>query len=707
MTLEFNRRFELKPFVERFGSLTLDKMRYKKLICLSMTVLLFVSNAMYLPGVAPKDYVIGEEVQLKVNKLTSSKAELSYEYYRLPFCQPDVIKKSAENLGELLTGNRIENSPYDIKFLQNEECKLLCRKQYSYFQVTKFVSKIKENYLVNWIVDNLPSALRIPQDYSEDLEYYQGFPLGGTLVEAETDKVIEHFLNNHARIIIKYHVHEKTFMAKDRYDDFDNDWDNDILAARIVGLDVEPFSVRHKYEGKWDEQNPPVLSTCTNIRREMTKEYLLGLDGFDDEQLVKGDPSTRKKRLKNKIKNSLEVIWTYDVLWEYSSTKWATRWDVYLNPNAKQNDEVHWFAIVNSVLIVLFLTGMVAMIMMRTLHKDLSRYNRIPTEEERAEDREESGWKLVHGDVFRTPLFPMAFAVTIGTGSQVLGMTSFSILLSAIGFLSPANRGSLMLASLLIFVLMGVLAGYVAARVYKELDGTDWQKCTIATALFYPGIIFGILFLLNLVVWAEGSSNAIPFFSLVSVLLLWFGISVPLTFLGAFYGYKKDIVKAPVKVHDIPRQIPQQPWYMSPLLTVLMGGILPFGSVFVELFFIMSSIWLDQYYYVFGFLFLVFVILMITCAEITIVMCYFQLCGEDYLWHWRSLLTSGSSAAYLFGYSIVYFSTRLQIDLVVTALLYFAYMAIISILFFLATSVVGYFACNWFVRKIYGSVKVD
>jgi hypothetical protein len=36
------------------------------------------------------------------------------------------------------------------------------------------------------------------------------------------------------------------------------------------------------------------------------------------------------------------------------------------------------------------------------------------------------------------------------------------------------------------------------------------------------------------------------------------------------------------------------------------------------------SIWMDQYYYVFGFLLLVFVILVVTCAEITIVLCYFQ-----------------------------------------------------------------------------------
>jgi len=39
-----------------------------------------------------------------------------------------------------------------------------------------------------------------------------------------------------------------------------------------------------------------------------------------------------------------------------------------------------------------------------------------------------------------------------------------------------------------------------------------------------------------------------------------------------------------------------------------------------------------QFYYLFGFLFLVFIILIITCAEITIVLCYFQLCSEDYHW---------------------------------------------------------------------------
>ena len=92
---------------------------------------------------------------------------------------------------------------------------------------------------------------------------------------------------------------------------------------------------------------------------------------------------------------------------------------------------------------------------------------------------------------------------------------------------------------------------------------------------------------------------------------------------------------------------------MQHVFAILVGGVLPFGAVFIELFFILSSIWLHQYYYVFGFLMLVFVILVITCAEITIVMCYFQLCAEDYNWWWRSFLTAGSSGLYLFLYSMV------------------------------------------------------
>ncbi len=58
------------------------------------------------------------------------------------------------------------------------------------------------------------------------------------------------------------------------------------------------------------------------------------------------------------------------------------------------------------------------MIIIRTLRRDIARYNNIDSEEEALE---ESGWKLVHGDVFRPPRYPRLFASLIGSGIQILG----------------------------------------------------------------------------------------------------------------------------------------------------------------------------------------------------------------------------------------------------------------------------------------------
>jgi transmembrane 9 superfamily protein 2/4 len=129
--------------------------------------------------------------------------------------------------------------------------------------------------------------------------------------------------------------------------------------------------------------------------------------------------------------------------------------------------------------------------------------------------------------------------------------------------------------------------------------------------------------------------------------------------------------------------------------------------VFIELFFILTSMWLHQVYYIFGILFLVYVILVITCAEITIVLCYFQLCSEDYQWWWRAFFTSGSSALYMFLYSAFYFVTKLDISKTVPSVMYFTYMGLLSYAFFILTGTIGFAACYLFVRAIYGSVKID
>jgi len=294
-----------------------------------------------------------------------------------------------------------------------------------------------------------------------------------------------------------------------------------------------------------------------------------------------------------KVPTSGKVVFTYGIEWQKSEVLWASRWDVYLSMNKAIPDKVHWFSIINSLLVVLFLAVMVGMILVRTVHHDINGYNRVKTSEEKAEEREESGWKLVHADVFRPPTeYPMLFCVCVGTGTQILVCVFLSIFFAALGFLSPANRGSIMIGMLCFFVLTAFLAGYSSARLFKTFKGKEWQRCTVYTALLYPGMCFVIFFGLDIIVWSYGSTGAIPVTSMVTILTLWFLISVPLVFLGSYTGYKCDVVEYPVVTSNIPRQIPSQPWYLHPFITALCGGILPFGACFVELFFLMSSIWM-------------------------------------------------------------------------------------------------------------------
>ncbi len=66
------------------------------------------------------------------------------------------------------------------------------------------------------------------------------------------------------------------------------------------------------------------------------------------------------------------LYFTYSVHWEQSPVRWASRWDIYLTMSDVQ---IHWFSIVNSVVVVFFLSGIITMIIIRTLRRDIARYN--------------------------------------------------------------------------------------------------------------------------------------------------------------------------------------------------------------------------------------------------------------------------------------------------------------------------------------------
>ena len=44
-------------------------------------------------------------------------------------------------------------------------------------------------------------------------------------------------------------------------------------------------------------------------------------------------------------------------------------------------------------------------------------------------------------------------------------------------------------------------------------------------------------------------------------------------------------------VKRIPSPIPDKAWYLTPPAIAFVGGLLPFGSIFIEMYFIFTSFW--------------------------------------------------------------------------------------------------------------------
>mmetsp|Transcript_37750 Transcript_37750/g.87240 ORF Transcript_37750/g.87240 Transcript_37750/m.87240 type:complete len:618 (+) Transcript_37750:63-1916(+) len=607
--------------------------------------LVFVSSSVrgiYLPGANPREYKENDFVELKVNKLTSAKTQLPYDYYyAVPFCKPKAVIDSTRSLGEILKGDRIESSDFEIFFLKNTStCQKLCTSPMSTEQREQLIEMIAESYMVNWMVDGLSAATKfVSKKQANKVVYSDGFPLGAV----DQGKVV---LHNHADILLQFHSDEA------RYEGY-----------RIVGFEVLPRSMNHKAS--------KALDLCA------TAEVF------------------------NLEDNPTEVTFTYTVKWKSSPIRWTHRWDLYRGQAVQ--GQVHWFAISNSLLMVLLLSAMVAMILLRVLYRDITNYNENSVEDA----AEETGWKLVCGDVFRTPPYFELLLVSVGSGVQILGMSVVTLVLAMIGLMSPQYRGSLLQSLLLLFCFMGSLAGYVTGRFTKLLNAGARTKVSWLTATFYPGMFFAIFFILNLMIWGEHSSGAVPFETLFCLLILWFGISVPLVLLGFRKGFYAPVIELPVKISAIPRAIPEQTLMSHPVVMCFAGGLLAFSAIFTELFFIMSSIWQHHFYYLFGFLAVVLCVLVIMCSEVSIALTYFQLCAADHRWWWQSFGAAGSSGVYMFLYSVMYYFTRLDITMMVSTILYFSYMTIASVMFCLLTGAVGVLASFYFVKTIYSSVKID
>mmetsp|Transcript_9162 Transcript_9162/g.26178 ORF Transcript_9162/g.26178 Transcript_9162/m.26178 type:complete len:744 (+) Transcript_9162:301-2532(+) len=613
------------------------------------------------PGVSPEVYSPGEPIWINTGLVESRKTQVPYEYYHLPGCQAPKDTpgrrnlRNRRNLGSRLQGVEVKPAPFTLNTKVDVPCTVLCAVNVK-DKSLKFLSKlIERQYRVQLTLDTLPVLMR-SQNYNYAI---RGYPLGFKSPQGSKDI----FLYNHLKFAVTYN--------------------EDADGVYVTGFDVHPVSIKHDVPAGQSVEKATQLSTCSGMGVENDSSRYLSLE----------DNSS-----------GVQIVYSYDVQWiKNENLEWSDRWDVYLV--GAPDDGIHYYSIVNSLMIILFMTGAIATIMVRTLRKDIAGYNEMQTLEDA---QEETGWKLVHGDVFRPPqTSPMALSVAVGTGAQIGSSFVFAMLCAIFKLTNSMRKGQVLTSIILLYVLCGSIAGYVSARLYKFSEAKAWKTNAILTATALPGAFVAIFTVLNVFLSLAGAATAVSFLTIIVLFLLWVCVSAPLVFLGAFVGLKAKTIEVPTKTNQIARIVPDAPWHMNPILTIIMGGILPFGSVCIELAFIMSALWLHQIYYVMGFLLAVIGILGATCAQVSIVLCYLQLCAEDHIWWWRSFWNCASSGLYLYLYSLWFLSSRLDLVGLLPVVIYLTYMGMISIAFGLFCGSVGFLSSLWFTRTIYNAVKVD
>ncbi|UNI21980.1 hypothetical protein JDV02_007915 [Purpureocillium takamizusanense] len=702
-------------------------------------LLLTPADAFYIPGWSIKSYKEGSQLPLLVNKVYSDNTQLQYAYYNLPFVCPPTGKSKAGggllsgqsiplNLGEVLRGDRIMASDMELEMGKDKACNFLCNKEISRSDLRRAKEMVRDGYVTEWIVDNLPGATSFVTSDKTKKYYAAGFKLGYTELSSTTGKA-RYFLHNHHTIVIRYR--KAPGKAGERGE------------RLVVGFEVYPKSVGR--DNRRDSSGCPMdlqhvsggfeLYMAANKTSDIAARYPDSSyypDALEDDESEGG---------------SLTIPYSYSVYFrEDDGIEWSHRWDLYF-VNQEEGSRIHWLAIVNSLIICGLLTGIVMIILAKTIRTDIKAYKdatmedgklrrkkprsgaRSPKEKtpglldqgtdvdndvDLSEDDEAledvTGWKLLHADVFRKPSCGNLLAPLVGSGMQLLFMAIGLVLLSALGILNPSFRGGFISVGVGLFIFAGVFSGYFSARVFKSFDGKNYRANALVTALLFPGLTFGLVFILNLFVWAQASSTAIPFGTLMAMLLLWLCVQVPLVLAGSYYGYvKAGAWEHPTRTAAVARQIPNQAWYIKSLQSVLLAGLIPFAVIFIELLFVFQSVWQDKsgYYYVFGFLAMVSVILVVTIAEVTVVTIYIQLCSENYHWWWQSFLVGGGSAVWVFGYCIWYYTFKLHISGFVSSLLFFTYSFMACCVYGLLTGTVGFLSAYAFVRRIYGAIKVD
>merc|ERR1712110_1047597 len=224
--------------------------------------------------------------------------------------------------------------------------------------------------------------------------------------------------------------------------------------------------------------------------------------------------------------------------------------------------------------------------------------------------------------------------------------------------------------TIFVYAATAPVSGYFGGSLYARMGGKVWIRQMLMSAFLLPTLVCGTAFLVNFIAIYYHASRAIPFGTMVAVSCICLFVILPLTLVGSVLG--RNLAGSPdypCRVNAVPRPIPEKKWSMEPWVIVALGGILPFGSIFIEMYFLLNA--------------------------------------EDYRWQWTAFLSAGSTAGYVYFYSFYYFFFKTKMYGFFQTTFYFGYMGVFSLGLGMLCGTIGYLGTSIFVRKIYATVKID
>ena len=625
-----------------------------------------------------------DRVPLKVNKLTSTTAQFPMDYFALPFCEPEGGLKSDDMiLGEWLTGDRIESTPYILRFKEDMYCEKVCvsnlgRAEARDLAPNKVINAVRKDYHINFVLDNLSAASKLEDEATITTRYWGGVPIG--FKDKVTTRTQKSHIYNHFNFEVWYH----------REDDVDPKKSNKKKKEKyhIVRFLVEPLSIRHNLHidpesGSIVIDNP--IESCA-FQRSHTSFSMTQKDAKPQEA-------------------SGKVLFTYDVIWIENGTwgenvAYADRWDVYITMAGAIPALVFWAPFFGSLVLLLLLMVAAVCVLVNMLQLQRSRIAAAAA----ASIPDPNG---MGSFVFRTPAWPLVFSVACGTGAQLLWTAMIQAVLCSMNVVGPSNRGSTLTSLVVLWFSMGgLVGGYVTGWLYASFVGTDdddnykSHQVVAAQVLSFPGLVYVCFLVYQFLAMVRSSTAQIPLVTHVVLLVMWFGVMAPCAFFGERLACRRGVVRFPGADRDAERAIPRQPCYANGLFLFLVSTIVPFLEVFVVYYFLLEAFWRYEYFGAFGALLAVMTVCWTTSAVTSLLFCQLQLQYEDYRWWWRAFANGGAFSVNIFLYSLVYYR-QLGSDSWLTLLVFVGFMLLFSVAILLMGGYLSVMTSLWFNRKMY------